>query len=154
MFCPGRRWEAAARAVCQEQPRATSGLPLFNPEARLCWFPSTEMCPNLTMRHPSFVVLQCCLKCQPFHGAGCGLQVLDKNTVKLVASEYDLLVVDKEEVSVTDAAKKTNDFLELEDLDHAVSVVWPSPAVRVCVCTRHQLCMCTHAGSRVGRVWG
>jgi uncharacterized protein YccT (UPF0319 family) len=50
-------------------------------------------------------------------------QVLDKNTVKLVASEYDLLVVDKEEVSVTDAAKKSREFLELEDLDHAVSCV-------------------------------
>jgi hypothetical protein len=47
--------------------------------------------------------------------------VLDKNTVKLVAAEYDLLVIDKEEVSVTDAAKKSREFLELEDLDHAVS---------------------------------
>lgn len=28
-------------------------------------------------------------------------QVLDRNTVKLVAAEYDLLVVDKEEVAVT-----------------------------------------------------
>lgn len=50
-------------------------------------------------------------------------QVLDKNTVKLVAAEYDLLVVDKEEVSVTDAAKKSREWMELEDLDHAVSVV-------------------------------
>lgn len=49
------------------------------------------------------------------------LQVLDKNTVKLVAGEYDLLVIDKEEVNVTDAAKKTNDFLDLDDLDHVVS---------------------------------
>lgn len=48
-------------------------------------------------------------------------QVLDKNTVKLVAGEYDLLVIDKEEVSVTDAAKKSREFMELEDLDHAVS---------------------------------
>lgn len=47
--------------------------------------------------------------------------MLDKNTVKLVAAEYDLLVVDKEEASVTDAAKKSREFLELEDLDHAVS---------------------------------
>lgn len=50
-------------------------------------------------------------------------QVLDKNTVKLVASEFDLLVIDKEEVSVTDAAKKSREFLELDDLDHAVSVM-------------------------------
>ena len=48
--------------------------------------------------------------------------MLDKNTVKLVASEFDLLVIDKEEVSVTDAAKKSREFLELDDLDHAVSV--------------------------------
>ncbi len=33
------------------------------------------------------------------------LQVLDKNTCKLVAGEYDMLVVDKEEVSVTDGER-------------------------------------------------
>jgi hypothetical protein len=49
--------------------------------------------------------------------------VLDKNTVKLVAGEYDLLVVDKEEASVTDGARKQRDFLELEDVDEAVSVI-------------------------------
>lgn len=48
--------------------------------------------------------------------------MLDKNTVKLVAGEYDLLVIDKEAASVTDAAKKNREFMELEDLDHAVSV--------------------------------
>ena len=37
-------------------------------------------------------------------------QVLDKNTCKLVAGEYDLLVVDKEEVGVTEGAKKKTDF--------------------------------------------
>jgi hypothetical protein len=47
--------------------------------------------------------------------------VLDKNTVKLVAGEYDLLVVDKEEAGVTAGAVKQRDFLELEDLDDAVS---------------------------------
>jgi hypothetical protein len=48
------------------------------------------------------------------------LQVLDKNTVKLVAGEFDLLVVDKEEAGVTAGAVKQRDFLELEDLDDAV----------------------------------
>jgi hypothetical protein len=52
-------------------------------------------------------------------------QVLDKNTVKLVAGEYDLLVVDKEELGVTDAARKKQDWLEVEDLEEAV----PRPAV-------------------------
>jgi hypothetical protein len=51
------------------------------------------------------------------------VQVLDKNTVKLVAGEYDLLVVDKEEEGVTAGAKKQRDFLELEDLDEAVRVI-------------------------------
>lgn len=52
-------------------------------------------------------------------------QVLDRNTVKLVAAEYDLLVVDKEAAGVTDAAKKRSEFLELEDLDDAA----PRPPV-------------------------
>eukprot|EP00775_Hariotina_reticulata_P003388 gene3388-3661_t len=46
-------------------------------------------------------------------------QVLDKNTVKVVAAEYDLLVVDKEEQGVTAGAVKQRDFLELDDLDAA-----------------------------------
>lgn len=46
--------------------------------------------------------------------------MLDKNTVKLVAAEYDLLVVDKEEVGITAGAVKTKDFMELEDMDEAV----------------------------------
>ncbi|KAF6256183.1 hypothetical protein COO60DRAFT_1296299 [Scenedesmus sp. NREL 46B-D3] len=52
-------------------------------------------------------------------------QVLDKNTVKLVAGEFDLLVVDKEEAGVTAGAVKQRDFLELEDLEDAV----PRPPV-------------------------
>lgn len=52
-------------------------------------------------------------------------QVLDKNTCKLVASEYDLLVVDKEEAGVTAGAVKQRDFLELADMDDAV----PRPPV-------------------------
>jgi hypothetical protein len=52
-------------------------------------------------------------------------QVLDKNTVKLVAAEYDLLVVDKEEAGVTDAARKRSEWLDVEDLDDAV----PRPPV-------------------------
>lgn len=48
-------------------------------------------------------------------------QVLDKNTVKLVAQEYELLVVDKEEETVTDSAKKRNDFIVEDDLDHLVA---------------------------------
>ncbi|WIA43897.1 hypothetical protein OEZ86_010304 [Tetradesmus obliquus] len=52
-------------------------------------------------------------------------QVLDKNTVKLVAGEYDLLVVDKAEAGVTAGAVKQTEFLKLEDLDDAV----PRPPV-------------------------
>ena len=48
-------------------------------------------------------------------------KVLDKNTVKMVAAEYDLLVVDKEEVGVTDAAKKRNEFMDAGDFDVAVA---------------------------------
>lgn len=55
----------------------------------------------------------------------CWLQVLDKNTVKLVAQEYDLLVVDKDTVEVTDAAKKRHDYLDEADIDDLV----PRPAV-------------------------
>jgi hypothetical protein len=60
------------------------------------------------------------------------LQVLDKNTVKLVAGEFDLLVVDKEEAGVTAGAVKQRDFLELEDLDDAVS----------CYMLHHMLFLC------------
>lgn len=49
--------------------------------------------------------------------------MLDKNTVKLVAGEYDLLVVDKAEAGVTAGAVKQTEFLKLEDLDDAVSEV-------------------------------
>lgn len=62
-------------------------------------------------------------------------QVLDKNTVKLVAGEYDLLVVDKAEAGVTAGAVKQRDFLELEDLDEAVSVA-------VCVFCVHPAAVC------------
>jgi hypothetical protein len=66
--------------------------------------------------------------------------VLDKNTVKLVASEYDLLVVDKDEGSVTDAAKKQREFLEVDDLDEAVR---GDVVTRDCVCdTLLMLCVC------------
>jgi len=44
-------------------------------------------------------------------------QVLDKNTVKLVAAEYDLLVVDKDEAKVSDGAKKRLEYLSDEDVD-------------------------------------
>jgi len=44
-------------------------------------------------------------------------QVLDKNTCKVVAAEFNLLVVDKEEVEVTDGAKKRTEFVSEEDID-------------------------------------
>ena len=50
------------------------------------------------------------------------LQVLDKNTVKLVGQEFGLLVVDKAKEEVTDAAKKKNEFMDEADFDEAVSV--------------------------------
>lgn len=52
-------------------------------------------------------------------------QVLDKNTCKLVAGEYDLLVVDKEELGVTEGAKKKTDFNTEADIDDLV----PRPPV-------------------------
>lgn len=51
-------------------------------------------------------------------------QILDKNTVKLVAQEFELLVVDKDEVAVTDGAKKKS-YLTDEDIDDLV----PRPPV-------------------------
>ncbi|GIL67209.1 hypothetical protein Vafri_20631 [Volvox africanus] len=44
-------------------------------------------------------------------------QMLDKNTVKLVASDFDVVVVDKDPVAVTDAAKKRTEFISEEDVD-------------------------------------
>jgi translation initiation factor IF-2 len=44
-------------------------------------------------------------------------QVLDKNTVKVVAAEYDLLVVDKDEAKVEDGARKRSEFVTEEDVD-------------------------------------
>jgi hypothetical protein len=52
-------------------------------------------------------------------------QVLDKNTCKLVAGEYGLLVVDKEEAGVTDQAKKRTEFNTEEDVEDLV----PRPPV-------------------------
>ncbi len=47
-----------------------------------------------------------------------GAQVLDKNTCKLVASEYEVLVVDKEEEDPTaQAGKKRTEFVTEEDID-------------------------------------
>lgn len=52
-------------------------------------------------------------------------QALDKNTVKLVASEYDLLVVDKDSQDITEGAKKSTQFLDESDIDALV----PRPPV-------------------------
>lgn len=52
-------------------------------------------------------------------------QALDKNTCKLVASEYGLLVVEKEEAAVSEAARKTTEFVTDEDVDDLV----PRPPV-------------------------
>jgi hypothetical protein len=41
----------------------------------------------------------------------------------LAGHKFDLLVADKEEAGVTAGAVKQRDFLELEDLDDAVSVI-------------------------------
>ena len=43
--------------------------------------------------------------------------MLDRNTVKLVASEYDVLVVERGEAAVTDAAKKKTEFMVDSDLE-------------------------------------
>ncbi|KAG2490006.1 hypothetical protein HYH03_011472 [Edaphochlamys debaryana] len=44
-------------------------------------------------------------------------QMLDKNTVKVVAAEYDVVVVDKDPTAVTDSAKKRTEFISEEDVD-------------------------------------
>ncbi|KAG2442199.1 hypothetical protein HYH02_009685 [Chlamydomonas schloesseri] len=44
-------------------------------------------------------------------------QLLDKNTVKVVAAEYDVVVVDKEASAVTDGAKKRTEFVTEEDIE-------------------------------------
>ncbi len=42
--------------------------------------------------------------------------------MKLVAQEYDVLVVDKDEVGVTDAAKQNKErFMDEDDIDELVS---------------------------------
>lgn len=57
----------------------------------------------------------------PCTACSLGVQVLDKNTVKLVAGEYDLLVVDKDEAGVADAAKKRTEFMDADDFDNLVA---------------------------------
>ena len=53
------------------------------------------------------------------------VQVLDKDTVKLVAKEYEVEVIDKEEAGVDTMAKKTVDYLEDED----VELLQPRPPI-------------------------
>ncbi|CAK0786401.1 hypothetical protein CVIRNUC_009614 [Coccomyxa viridis] len=52
-------------------------------------------------------------------------QVLDKDTVKLVAKEYEVEVIDKEEAGIDTMAKKTVDYLEDED----VELLQPRPPI-------------------------
>ena len=62
------------------------------------------------------------------HGADLGVslvQVLDKDTVKLVAKEYEVEVIDKEEAGIDTMAKKTVDYLEDED----VELLQPRPPI-------------------------
>ncbi len=47
---------------------------------------------------------------------GCS-QVLDKDTVKLVAAEFEVEVLDKEEAGVDTMARKTVDYLQDEDAE-------------------------------------
>ena len=53
------------------------------------------------------------------------VQVLDKDTVKLVAKEYEVEVIDKEEAGIDTMAKKTVDYLEDED----VELLQPRPPI-------------------------
>lgn len=49
-------------------------------------------------------------------------QVLDRNTIKLVAQEIGgIIVVDKEEAGLSSSAKKTNDFMDESDIDDLVA---------------------------------
>ena len=43
--------------------------------------------------------------------------MLDKDTVKLVAAEFEVEVLDKEEAGVDSMARKTVDYLEDEDVE-------------------------------------
>ncbi|GFR51954.1 hypothetical protein Agub_g14476 [Astrephomene gubernaculifera] len=52
-------------------------------------------------------------------------QTLDRNTVKLVASDYEVVVVDRDPAAVTDAAKKRTEYISEEDVDELV----PRPPV-------------------------
>ena len=51
--------------------------------------------------------------------------MLDKDTVKLVAKEYEVEVIDKEEAGIDTMAKKTVDYLEDED----VELLQPRPPI-------------------------
>ena len=54
------------------------------------------------------------------------LQVLDKDTVKMVVEEFeDVEVLDKDEERLEDAAKKTSEWIDEEDMDHLL----PRPPV-------------------------
>lgn len=44
-------------------------------------------------------------------------QVLDRNTIKVVASEYDVLVVDRDDAAVAAAEKKSRRLAMLSDED-------------------------------------
>ncbi len=44
-------------------------------------------------------------------------QVLDKKAVKLVAAEFEVEVLDKEEAGLDSMARKTVDYLEDEDME-------------------------------------
>ena len=63
-----------------------------------------------------------CQHCKRFSGAErcaahAGAQVLDADTVKLVAEAFEVEVLDREEEGVDTMARKTVDYLEHEDVD-------------------------------------
>ena len=60
-----------------------------------------------------------------FHMGVSLVQVLDKDTVKLVAKEYEVEVIDKEEAGIDTMARKTVDYLEDED----VELLQPRPPI-------------------------
>jgi translation initiation factor IF-2 len=47
-------------------------------------------------------------------------QVLDEDTVRMVCREYDVEVIEADSIRVEDLAKRTREFLDLDDMDKLI----------------------------------
>lgn len=50
-------------------------------------------------------------------GKGFAVQVLDPDTIKMVAAEFEVEVLDRDELGVENMARKTVDYIDEQDLD-------------------------------------